>query len=80
MGYFESGEPSGTAMRALVNKYPVDHLKLILLSCVHSLRSAANFPAIWNKLFVKSMSMLPLGNRSQKEDVDTVGKTYGESG
>lgn len=31
VGYFERGEPCGTTMRALVNKYPVDHLNLILL-------------------------------------------------
>lgn len=67
VGYFERGEPCGTTMRALVNKYPVDHLNLILLFFpVLSLRSAANFPAIWDKLFVKSMSILPLGIHSQK--------------
>ena len=34
VGYFERGEPCGTTMRALVNKYPVDHLNLILFfSC-----------------------------------------------
>lgn len=55
-------------MRALVNKCPVDHLNLVLffLPPVLSLRSAANFPAIWDKLFVKSMSILPLGIHSQK--------------
>lgn len=31
-GYFERGEPCGTAMRALVNKCPVDHLNIVLLS------------------------------------------------
>lgn len=68
--YFERGELCGTTMRALVNKYPVDHLNPTVLfpptPPLLSLRSAANFPVIWNKLFVKSMSMLPLGIHSQK--------------
>lgn len=74
VGYFERGEPCGSTMRALVNKCPVDYLNLILLfPPVLSLRSAANFPAIWDKLFVKSLLIPPLGIHSQKIENGGVG-------
>lgn len=87
MGYFERGEPCRTVMRASVNKYQ-DHLNLLLFFSP-PVRSVANFPAIYNKLFVKSLSILLLGARSQNPLQSTkgqivimcrIGNAYGLSG
>lgn len=57
MGYFEMGEPCGTVIRASVNKYQ-DHLNPNFFFFFSPVTSVANFPVIYNKLFVKSLFVL----------------------